>query len=216
MSTEQVRGEYAAAAQTLRETVKWLIAAFAAPLAIFVGTAPLATLAAIQGTKLEIAILLCVICVGAVLLAIKLASDLLIPGPIFVEEIGSDPTLVRYIDDHGADLLPLSAPTLEKFLRERKDTMQLLTTEGDAAPESAREDYATNATITARLIGLSGYMRLRDQFRLLRIRLLGLAGVSIVALAGFVALTNAPPEPKPSLPDIKVYCPVVPVARVRH
>ncbi|GAA0556149.1 hypothetical protein [Rhizomicrobium electricum] len=191
-------------ANTIRETIKWVIAAFAAPLAIMVGTSPLANFGALEGNRLAVAILCGGVGVGMILWAIKEASDVLLLDTYYLSQVRSEQS--EYVDAHADDLLPFGYHSLEEFLFERKQRRgELADTEDEKEKEKLRAQLDKMQTFVMRIITVSHYERMREDFKHRRARLLTAAVIGTVAFGGFAWATGAPVKTD-AKPPVSVYC----------
>jgi hypothetical protein len=191
-------------ANSIRETIKWIIAAFAAPLAIMVGTSPLANFGALDGSRLIVAILCGALGVAMILWAIKEASDVLLLDPYYLSQVQSEQS--AYVDAHADDLLPFGFHNLEEFLFELKQRRgELADSEDEKEKEKLRAQLDRMQTFVARIMTVSHYERMREDFKRRRTRLLIAAVLGAVAFGGFAWATGAPAKTD-AKPPVSVYC----------
>ena len=118
---------FAAARANIRETVKWLVTAFAAMTAAVVGTSPLTGLGSLPfGERLYLA-------VGAGFIGLLIAAwviakalRLLVTPPFFLGDIVADAALREFVDTHAYDLMPSQYPTVGQVVAARKDALDIL------------------------------------------------------------------------------------------
>lgn len=204
MSGDASEDEYASSAGNLRDSAKWLIATFAAPLAVLIGTSPLTRLSSLHGSTLFIALGSGATCALMAGWAIKLASDVLIQRTTFLSEVAKDEEIVALVNEHHTDFLPPPLTTLDAFLVKRKANIDELSRTADSAKRKALlEDNDVFNSVTSRLLGYASYNRLAQKFELLRSRLFFLATVGVVSLGTYVAVTTSGASDEPS---VKVTC----------
>jgi hypothetical protein len=204
--------DHAAATANIRETVKWLIAAFAAPLAILVGTGPLASFTPSPPALVALAAVAAVIGLACVLYAIKRASDILVMRPFFLSDVQASAELSGFVNAHAADVLPSTSTTLAEFLKQRKENIEALQQETDDAKVRAlTADYNVYAEATGRIVKLCNFERTRAEFEALRSQLLILAVVGILSATTFTWIASGAGSSKT---NAAATCPTgAPVAR---
>jgi hypothetical protein len=197
---------FAGARANIRDTIKWLIAAFAGVAAVIVGTAPLTDIGSLKGLLLLLALSAGALGIICVLLAINVAVKILVTPIFFLSDIVKDPALSKIIDDHCGDVLPAGFKTVKEFLANRtkiQDTLfKLQNTEpgpnetDDAAAERRKEIQLwqsvlpNSIAVTNRLLGLAHYERLRRGFDESRKALFQYAIFAVLFLTGFSVLTT--------------------------
>jgi hypothetical protein len=184
----------------IRETIKWMVAAFAGLAAVLVGTAPLSNIGELTGTALILASACAIVGFACVLAAIDIALKILVTPLIFLSDISADKSLSDVIDSHRDDVLPPGIATIAKFVENRLKTQNKLLAllSAKAEPHETEEARkakqaeiarvqasfdATNA-VSARLLGLAHYEQLRRDFDKSR------KSLFLVAVAAFVALST--------------------------
>jgi hypothetical protein len=91
----------------LRDTVKWLVAAFAGLAAVALGSSPLTGLGSLPlGWRLYLAIAGGITGLFFVFAAIYKALRVLAAEPFFLAEVKRSADLRSYLDEHAEDLLP--------------------------------------------------------------------------------------------------------------
>lgn len=134
------RPDVTAAANTLRDTVKWLAAAFAGTAALVIGNSPLSGLGQLPLGRWGLALLCLALGFGLICLALWRTLRILKPDALYRSDLlGTHDTLRTpeereelealraSINARGADLLPHNAPTLEavaEALREIKAALK--------------------------------------------------------------------------------------------
>jgi hypothetical protein len=207
--------EHAAAANNIRETVKWIIAAFAAPLAIMVGTSPLTNFGSLQGIHLLVASIGGAAGVLVIVYAIKVASNVLVMKTFFLGDISADGKLSTYVDTHGKDLLPAKYTTFEAFMKMRTSLFAAFAQETDKEKkEVLNAKLETVRTITTRIIRLCNYEQMRMSFEKVRLRLLICAVGGAISFGAFAWATAAPGSPPK--PPVQVYCGTLGVPAPNH
>jgi hypothetical protein len=189
--------QFFAARANIRETVKWLITAFAALATAILGGSPLTGFGALDhGPRLAVAILGGLAGMICVFWAIKLAVDILVRDSVFFGEIHHYPELVTYIDAHSEDLLPIEYPSFAAFAKER--ALAIAIVNDDNASDDDRK-VATAFLITAReyvgsLAGIAALENMRAQFRRSG-RMLFVLAVLMVVFIGVFSWAANPPKP---------------------
>jgi hypothetical protein len=196
---------YAAARANIRDTIKWLITAFAGLAAVIVGTTPLTGFGSLEGGSLALAAVSGTFGIGCALYAIHIALNILVTPTFFLSDIQADAKLTLLIDDHYKDLLPTGIKTLKQFM-EDKDSIEaklidLRKAERAAAgDEDALKKLKTKIevqqaslnvmlAVRGRLLGLAHFERLRRDFDRSRHSLFVLAVGSVLFLTVFSWIT---------------------------
>jgi outer membrane protein OmpA-like peptidoglycan-associated protein len=216
---DAIKPDFASAATTLRDTVKWLAAAFAATAALIIGSSPLTglgKLALFSGRwLLAIALLLA----GFVLICLALWRALRILKPDVLyrssllgthdrlldkDEIKELTNLRKDIDAHGADLLPPKYPTLKQLadnlaLIERQLSELRATPSSVADPvlraksiEDGMKARAGNWAAIAKVLPLAQYLRLHRRFDQEQRWMALLSVLALVSLLGFAVASTVP------------------------
>ena len=184
----------AAGAKGIRDTIKWLIASFAAPLALLVGTSPLAKLGALDRSKAEVAIAAGGTALAVVIYAIKLATDLLVSRPLLLADVMSNDDIRSFIDEYHEDLLPVGEGTLCGFYAEHRDLGKKLRDPNAPTTPDDLKDYQEGRRVVDKLLEFANYERLRRQFEAIRLKFVILAIIGAVAAVTFAwAAGNAAP-----------------------
>jgi hypothetical protein len=149
---------FAAAQANIRETVKWLVTAFAAMTAAVVGTSPLTGLGSLPfGERLYLA-------VGAGFIGLLIAAwviakalRLLVTPPFFLGDIVADAALREFVDTHAYDLMPSQYPTVAQVVAARKDALDILRGMVAGNADDARVTLRKLSPWTDRLMSI-GYL----------------------------------------------------------
>jgi hypothetical protein len=188
---DEKNDEYSRAATTIRETAKWLVTAFAAPVAILIGTSPFAGLGSLSPLRLGFAVVAGLVCVFLAGWAIKVASDVLVLETFFFSDIPKDRYLIKFIFAHRRDLLPVGTPSLGRFLRDRRANIDGLSYETEKSKkDELQKDFSQFEAFTTRLVGLCNFERTRRKFERVRIWLFVLAAGGVAALGIFLVATS--------------------------
>jgi hypothetical protein len=208
MPADSSGDQWNAATDNIRETTKWLITAFAAPVAIIVGTSPLTNFGTLRGPLLLIAVVAAGIGVAVVLYAIKLASDILVMKTFFLSDIESNVDLIALVDSHANILLPSGIQNFAEFLVERNSNIEELSTETDEKKLKELEaDYAVYQRATFRIVGLCNREQTRSQFEKMRGSLMRMAFFGVIAFGTF-SWTTSVPDASEKKPIVQVICTV--------
>lgn len=236
MSTaaDQSKPDFAASAATLRETVKWLAATFAALAAVVVGTGPISGLGAMPGgAARNWAVLFLVVGFVCICAALWITLRILRPETMYRSYLidpetqgsvkGADERerlrLRKTVDAHAKDLLPHNYPTLDKLATALADVEKNLVNARELKDTQAREQALAKGTSTrdkllgsaGRLLPLAIYLRLQQRLQrsLLPLFLLGI--LALLSLAAFGVSTHQEKPDKPVVINNQVNCPCDPV-----
>lgn len=218
-TADTAKPDFSSAATTLRETVKWLAAAFAATAALVIGSSPLSGLGKIApfSGRWLLAIALLVIGFALICWALWLALRILKPDALYRSGLlGTHDNLLskteldelqavrKHIDAHGADLLPPNYPTLGKLaanlaqIESQLDQLQgnppsiadpVLRAQEILKGKSAR---AKNWAAVAKVLPLAQYLRVQHRFEKEQPWMAGLSGLALLMLLGFAIASTAP------------------------
>jgi hypothetical protein len=195
---------FSEARNSVRETMKWLIAALAGLAALVVGTSSLTNLGALSwGPRLVVAIESSVAGLGLILYGIKIALDVLLVSPFFLKNlVDDDKKLSNYINTHADDVLPHEYKTLKAFYDARNAKRDIYWDKKQ--PEKDRNeagDYLKRVQpFVALILGLAALEQLRTNFMTARTKLLTIAVLAFVCLGIFAWAANPPKEePSPKL-----------------
>lgn len=216
------RPDFSSAATTLRETVKWLAAAFAATAALVIGSSPLSGLGKIApfSGRWLLAIALLMLGFALICWALWRALRILKPDALYRSGLlGTHDHLLsqaerdelqavrKQIDAHGADLLPPDAPTLGKLaanlalieaqLYELKETNEKPSSIADPVLRAqeilkGKSARAKNWAAVAKVLPLAQYLRLQHRFEKEQPWMAGLSGLALLMLLGFAIASTAP------------------------
>lgn len=111
---------YAGAKASLRDTIKWVAAAFAALAAAVLAGGPLTGLGSLPpGSRLALAVLGAAIGLVCTFCAIWVALKFLAWKPFFLSELEHHEALCALINEHAGDILPPETPDVRSFLAAR-------------------------------------------------------------------------------------------------
>lgn len=177
------------ATANIRETVKWLIAAFAGSIAILIGTSPMTSLGALEPAHLTIALASGLIGIAAAFTAIHVALQILVAEPLFITNITDSKELSAFVDKIAKDVLPPTIETWQQFVDKRRELQdRLVQGETDAGVSS---QYAAVVSVTSRVLSIVYFERQRRDFEKARFRLFVCAAVATVAFGYFSWSSNS-------------------------
>lgn len=199
--------EYSSAANSIRETAKWLITAFAALIAVLIGTSPLTKVSQLPHEQFVWALVAGIACIVAAGIAIKLASDILIAQTFFLSDISKVRFLRKMIDQHAADLLPKATPTFQKFVDRGGEILEKLAKTDLPVSERSEllDEYEVYKRVTSRLLGVASNTQLTQKFKQVRTGLFGLAAFG-AACVGVLVSELSPLEANDKRPALEVTC----------
>jgi hypothetical protein len=201
---------YATQKANIRDTAKYMAAAYAACGPLLVAGLSFANLGSLSSGRLVVTVVAGAVAFGCILLGLRSILDILIGEQVFATTL--DPAAKSYVNQHAAELLSAGFGSYDEFLERWKkaneDVQQLAgrwralvpPAGGSPNPEFERiktEYQAAVATLTGynialtRTVGLAQLYLLQKQLKKLRRCLGGLAIVGFVALC--VALWAANP-----------------------
>src|SRR5271155_27768 len=158
---------FGAARANLRDTVKWLVAAFAALAAATLGSSPLTGLGSLSpGWRLYLATASGMAGLLFVISAIYTALKVLAAKPFYLAEVRQNKNLCQYIGEHAADLLPPEFLTFDDFLHYRDravDTLRKLENPDSPARIEAEKAHSALKPYVDRVLGLAYFVTLRDR-----------------------------------------------------
>jgi outer membrane protein OmpA-like peptidoglycan-associated protein len=171
MASEPSGSAYAAARDSLRDTVKWLIAAFASIAAVIVAGSPLAKSSDVDPKSpfFWISAGLALVALVCVALALRIAINILRPEGLYASQL-SEKVLVDAavakarvdIQEHHDDLLPHPLGSADELLDQRSEVLTLL--------ERAQEAKAPNIPQLSELLArLEGHLARLLDFALYRV-----------------------------------------------
>jgi hypothetical protein len=226
--------DFAAAAATLRETVKWLAAAFAALAAVVVGSGPISGLGGMPpGAERHWAVVYLVVGFVCICAALWITLRILRPEAMYrsylidPERPGSPKDadererlrLREAVDAHAKDVLPHNYPTLDKLAGALADVEEKLGKARELPDPQAREQALAKGASTrdkllasaSRLLPLAIYLRLQQRLQrsLLPLFLLGI--VALLSLAAYGIATHREKPDKPVVINNHITCPCDPV-----
>jgi outer membrane protein OmpA-like peptidoglycan-associated protein len=237
MSTDAdtLKPDFAAAAGTLRDTVKWLAAAFAGTAALVIGNTPvsgLGKLAFLSG-RWWLALLLLLAGFALICVALWRALRILKPDVLYrssllgTHDLLLDPQerkeltqLRKDIDAHGADLLPPKYPRLA-LLAQNLATIEQRLAALRANPSSEPDPVkrvksiqegtsarAKNWAAIARVLPLAQYLRLHRRFKTEQVWLGALSAAALLLLLAFAIVSTVPErkDDKGAGMDITIHC----------
>jgi hypothetical protein len=215
-STTAAPGDaYASQKANIRDTVKWMAAAYAGIAAVFIAGAPFSGLGSLPQNRLIIAALTGAATLIFIFLALGQILKVLIGDNCFAREL--DAEIKKLIDEHAEDILPARFATYDTFLDERKKARQevrrlwdclhpapkcsLLTCEQKIKLEADfKEALAMSDELevsTSHIIGIAHLFILQRTLSRLRKRLSSLTILGIGTLVVCIwALTPTKPESK--------------------
>lgn len=203
---------FSAARANLRDTVKWLITIFAALAAAVVGTTPFTGLGSLSiGWRLLVATVAGAFALAVIFRAVYWAFQLLVAKPFFFEDLRTETSLRRFIEDHSIDLLPPEYPTFDDFIYARNAAIDLLRHGRPpiGSPDydgylKARTFHEKSSEIIATISRLAHYERIRSGLVESGPRLFLLAALATVAL-GLFAWTANPGKDRTASPAFYWY-----------
>lgn len=225
--------DFAAAATTLRETVKWLAATFAALAAVVVGSGPISGLGGLPpGAERTWALLWLVVGFICICAALWITLRILRPEAIYrsylidPEKHGSPKSadererlrLRATIDAHAKDVLPHNYPTLDKLAEELADVEKKLGEARKLPDPQARERELAKGTSArdkllgsaSRLLPLAIYLRLQQRLQRSLLSLFFLGIVALLSLAAYGIATHQEKPDKPIIINNLITCPCAP------
>lgn len=107
----------------LRETIKWLVTAFAALAAAIVAGASLTGLHALEGRPLAIASLGGLLAISCILFATGLTLRLLTSEAFHFGQLEADQDLKARLDQHAIDLLPPEIESIDELITLRRNAI---------------------------------------------------------------------------------------------
>jgi hypothetical protein len=201
---------YASQKANIRDTAKYMAAAYAACGPLLVAGLSFANFGSLSNARLAVTVVAGAVAFGCILLGLKFILDILIGGQVFATTL--DPAVKSHIDQHAAELLSAGFRSYDEFLeRWKKANMDVqdlagqwralappatgspnpdverLKTEYDAAV-AALSGYNTALT---RTVGSAQLYLLQEQLKKVRRWLGGLAIVGFVALCAALWATNS-------------------------
>lgn len=195
---------FASARTNIRETVKWLVAAFAAMAAAIVGTSPLTGLGSLPpGERLYVAVGAGVIGLLIAAWVIARALRLLVTPPFFLGDIAADEALRQFIEAHAYDLMPPQYPTIAQIVAARTAALDVLRGTVAGNRDDARAALRALSPWTDRLMSLGYLEQLR---RRLDGSLLSMATAAFAAVLAFGIFAWAANPPKPDASDSSKDC----------
>lgn len=199
------RDPHAAARANIRDTVKWLIAAFAGMAAAIVGGSPLTGLGTpMPDWRLGLAAISGVIGLLLVGRGIAVAIRILVTPPFFLADIADNKELLAVINAHADDLLPPEYKDFTGFAAERRKAIAALRSTAIADPRNTEDDRKRKSAIRAnaqasldsngiwadRLISFAYFETLRRQFKGAARQLFVVAFAAALAFALFAWAAN--------------------------
>lgn len=219
-----LKPDFSSAATTLRDTVKWLAAAFAGTAALIIGNSPLSGLGQLPPFSGRWILALLLLVAGFLLICTALWRALRILKPDVLyrssllgthdkalgdDELDELKALRATIDAHGADLLPPRYPTLKQLadnLEVIDKRLKALELAGPTAPDkvaharSVQEGMharASNWAAIAKVLPLAQYLRLHRRFEKEQFWMALCSLLALVLLLGFVIASTVPKEKEP-------------------
>lgn len=213
--TSTGRSDFFSAAATLRDTVKWLAAAFAGTAALIIGGSPLQGLGQLPrfSGPWWLALVLLVASFGFICAALWRAMRILKPDVLYRSsllgtrndlltraEVQELEALRATIDQRRHDLLPDDVPTLASLATTlagiEARLAQLKQNNGPAQVieegETALDDHRA---IVADLLPLAQYLRLKRRFEKEQVWMALFALLALLSLVGFTVVSTVPDTP---------------------
>lgn len=213
------KSDFTSAATTLRDTVKWLAAAFAGTAALVIGNSPLSALGQLTHGNQAFAILLLAVGFGLICVALWRTLRILKPDVLYrsdllgthddqrtAEELEELSALRATIDAHGADLLPPNAPSLKQLAADLEQIEKdLAEAEAEQPPDPHAIEELKNARAAywkeiAKVLPLAQYLRLHRRFEKEQLRMAVLSVLALLFLLLFAIASRAPDKDKPPTP----------------
>lgn len=221
-TADTARPDFSSAAATLRDTVKWLAAAFAATVALVIGSSPLSGLGKIAPFSGRWLLAIALLVIGFLLIcwALWRALRILKPDAMYRSGLlGTHDHLLspaerdelqavrRHIDAHGADLLPPDAPTLGKLaanLAQIEAQLDELQGKEGKPPSIAdpvlraqeilkgKSARAKHWAAVAKVLPLAQYLRVQHRFEKEQLWMAVLSGLALLMLLGFAVASTVP------------------------
>ncbi len=232
---ETPRPDFAAAASTLRETVKWLAAAFAGAAGLVIGTSPLSGLGRLEFLSPRWALAVLLLLLGFLLICLALWRTLRIlrPDVLYRSNLlapGKDQELVplcKSIDAHAADLLPHNYPSLaavakalDEVKRKLEETKSIQDPTEKARALAAGQGLRTKLLAEVnRLLPLAQYLRLQQRFEREQPRMAAFGVLALLALLGFTIAAGVPEKkenPPPPVDHHTIHIDACPGACAQH
>jgi hypothetical protein len=206
---------FATQKSNIRDTIKWMVAAYSGVAAVLIAGTSLSGLGALPLNRLAIAGIAGFFVLIFVFFALSAILKVLIGDNCFAGDL--DLPTKNMIDLHAEDVLPTRFSTYDEFLKERRaarvavrTAWQLRHPASGPAPTQAEvaqleKDLADAAagskefeTVTRHLVGQAHLFRLQRKLDELRSRLAVLTGLGVIALVVCIwALTPEKHETKP-------------------
>lgn len=138
-SRSSAADQFRAASLSLRETIKWLIAGFAAIAAAIMGAVPLVSLGSLAGSNLYVAAAAGALAVAAILVALYLALDLLLSDSFYLGTLSEDSAkdVRKKLERYQDNLVAPNFASLAQFL-ERRQAFRRRAQAYDGLPEERR------------------------------------------------------------------------------
>lgn len=217
------RSDFKSASTTLRETAKWLAAAFAGAVALVIGGSPFTGFGKLPPFELRwtLALLLLLFGVACIYFALWRTLRILKPDALYRSDLlgtNDEPlseeerekpekreereeleALRQVIDAHGADLLPDEAPTLGDLataLDDIRENLKFYESNGPAHEiEEGEQRQDKYRAIIADLLPFAQYLRLQRRFEKEQPRMAVSTFLALLSLLGFALAANVPDAP---------------------
>lgn len=230
MSEAQAEGSdrYQGARENLRDTIKWLAAAFASMGAVVVAGSPFSGIGAFTSldARFVLALASLVVSFAAVAFGIYALLRLLVPDVLRISDLAeprpdakNEPEelsqLREYIRANSRYLLPLEHQTVQSLIDavlEQQNLLRRAKTEKVNNLDAYQGAFDALSREVQRLLDFAVYMRLYLRVQNARPALAGCAAVTLVALLAFAWASNPPkPEKDDSAQPVVVHCAPPPI-----
>ncbi len=212
------RTDFTSAATTLRDTVKWLAAAFAGTAALLIGNSPLSGLGQLPFLSARWTLAFCLLIAGFLLICFALWRTLRILKPdvlyrsdllgtqddlLSLRELAELRALRSTIDAHGDDLLPVNASRLNKVAKEIKaieddyERAKAKLPPDEQTMTDCISDRAEYWAEIAKVLPLAQYLRLHRRFEQEQLLIGLLAMAALLTLVGFTVASTVTTAKQP-------------------
>jgi outer membrane protein OmpA-like peptidoglycan-associated protein len=208
---------YPGARAALRETVKWLVAAFASIAAVIVAGSPLSSSSSpnLSGVFFWLSFLFAIGALALVGAALHVTFSLLRPDGLFTSQLcrateGEAPEITKVrteINEHWEDLLPSPFRTAAELLDERARTIEALEQSGQPQVDRLAKHLAEVEGALNRLLDFALYQILYARLAKAQPRLFFLGLATLTSLTISVAVAKAVKAEKDESPTILIFQP---------
>jgi hypothetical protein len=178
-----------AAAQTIRETTKWLTTSFAAVGAAILAGTQLTRIGTTDWLHFWLALTGLSVALIAIMIALQITTDLLLPKHISLASLGND-------DDNKPEVVDIIREGLGKpqatLANLREELYEALNN-----PDTSEDELKAILDLTREVVAVAALLKLRDDFKTARAKLikwafLAAAGIVLFACASATSTVEAP------------------------